>query len=191
MDASANLSEAGSRLTRTPARFFTNASSYAALYTFRQPASPLALAAKAAASYPSSDVNGARSSASRKQAVSVSGQSAPLTHDPPAKNTTASSASCTSPCRSSPKFNLAKVVVSASKTLSDLPGEQIIEQHQALHSVAKTAAGVFNWTHDNPHPSSPSRAPSSASLLTNSPPLKMPHSTTSSSNIRLLTRSAN
>jgi len=36
--------------------------------------------------------------------------------------------------------------------LSDLPGEQIVEQHQALHSVAKTAAGVFNWTHDNPHP---------------------------------------
>jgi hypothetical protein len=50
------------------------------------------------------------------------------------------------------KFNLAKAVVRASKTLSDLPGEKIIDNHQALHSVAKTAAGVFHWTDATPHP---------------------------------------
>jgi hypothetical protein len=50
------------------------------------------------------------------------------------------------------KFHLAKAVVSASKTLSDMPGEQIIENHQALHSVAKTASSVFHWDADHPHP---------------------------------------
>ena len=43
------------------------------------------------------------------------------------------------------KFHLAKAVVSASETLSALPGPEILEKHQALSSVTKTAAGVFNW----------------------------------------------
>ena len=43
------------------------------------------------------------------------------------------------------KFHLAKAVVSASQTLSKMPGQHIIDNHQALHSVAKTAAGVFHW----------------------------------------------
>jgi hypothetical protein len=50
------------------------------------------------------------------------------------------------------KFCLAKATLKASKSLSDLPGQQIIEQHQALHSVAKTAASVFQWDSDHPHP---------------------------------------
>jgi hypothetical protein len=50
------------------------------------------------------------------------------------------------------KFHLAKAVVTASKTLSDMPGEQIIEQHQALSSVSKTAAGVFQWDAGHTHP---------------------------------------
>jgi hypothetical protein len=50
------------------------------------------------------------------------------------------------------KFHLAKAVVKASKTFGDMPGEQIIESHQALTSVAKTASTVFRWDNDHPHP---------------------------------------
>ena len=38
-----------------------------------------------------------------------------------------------------------------SETLSTLPGPEILDRHQALHSVAKTAGGVFNWD-NNHHP---------------------------------------
>jgi hypothetical protein len=50
------------------------------------------------------------------------------------------------------KVNLAKAVVSASKTLSDMPGQQILEQHQALSSVSKTASSVFQWDANHAHP---------------------------------------
>jgi hypothetical protein len=50
------------------------------------------------------------------------------------------------------KFHLAKAVVSASKTLSDMPGTELVDKHQALTGVAKTAAQVFRWDNDHPHP---------------------------------------
>jgi hypothetical protein len=50
------------------------------------------------------------------------------------------------------KFHLAKAVEAASETLSSLPGPEIIDNHQALHSVAKTASTVFHWDADHPHP---------------------------------------
>jgi hypothetical protein len=49
------------------------------------------------------------------------------------------------------KVNIARAVVTASETLSTLPGPEILDRHQALHSVAKTAGGVFNWD-NNHHP---------------------------------------
>jgi transposase-like protein len=50
------------------------------------------------------------------------------------------------------KFHLAKAVVSASQALSNMSGPELIDKHQALQSVAKTAAGVFHWDADHPHP---------------------------------------
>jgi hypothetical protein len=50
------------------------------------------------------------------------------------------------------KFHLAKAALAASQTLSDMPGPELVDKHQALASVAKTASQVFNWDADHPHP---------------------------------------
>jgi transposase-like protein len=50
------------------------------------------------------------------------------------------------------KFCLAKATVTASETLSKMDGPQLLDNHVALHSVAKTASHVFNWDANHPHP---------------------------------------
>jgi hypothetical protein len=50
------------------------------------------------------------------------------------------------------KVHLAKATLRASETLSSLPGAELLDKHQALQSVAKTAATVFHWDADHPHP---------------------------------------
>ena len=85
------------------------------------------------------------------------------------------------------KFHLAKAVVSASQTLSNMPGQHIIDNHQALHSVAPPA-----FSTGMPSTSlltSPSKVSCFASLQISSPLTKAP-STNSHSNIQIHTLSA-
>ena len=50
------------------------------------------------------------------------------------------------------KLCLAKATVTASETLGKMDGPQLLDNHVALHSVAKTAGHVFNWDANHPHP---------------------------------------
>ena len=50
------------------------------------------------------------------------------------------------------KFHLAEAVAKASETLNSLPPTLLINKHQALASVAKTASIVFHWDNSHPHP---------------------------------------
>jgi hypothetical protein len=50
------------------------------------------------------------------------------------------------------KSHLAQAVAKASETLNSLPPKELLDRHQALQSVAKTAATVFHWDADHPHP---------------------------------------
>jgi hypothetical protein len=50
------------------------------------------------------------------------------------------------------KFHLAQAVAKASETLNSLPSKQLINKHQALASLAKTASSVFHWDSSHPHP---------------------------------------